>query len=179
MIQSFKRVLALGLACLTLFLSACAVMSSPQPQVALDKKARWALLPFANHTETPLAGQRAEAIAGALLHGRGVDKVITYPANLSQESLFDSGERKNQEQAVAWAKDQGARYAMTGAVDEWRYKVGVDGEPAVGVMLEVIDLTNGSTVWRSVGGRTGWSREGLAAVAQKLIGDLMISAFGI
>ncbi|MGQ9686803.1 MAG: penicillin-binding protein activator LpoB, partial [Thiobacillaceae bacterium] len=55
---------------------------------------------------------------------------------------------------------------------EWRYKIGVDGEPAVGLTLQVIDLVNGKVVWTASGGRSGWSREALSAVAQKLVRDL-------
>jgi hypothetical protein len=65
---------------------------------------------------------------------------------------------------------------VQGAVDEWRYKVGVDGEPAVGVALQVVDLQSGAVVWSAVGAKSGWSREALAAVAQKLIGELIASA---
>jgi hypothetical protein len=62
---------------------------------------------------------------------------------------------------------------MTGAVDEWRYKVGVDGEPAVGLVLQVIDLGTGNVVWTATGARSGWSREALSAVGQKLMRDLL------
>ena len=50
-------------------LAACSTLDRGQPP-QLERKASWVVLPFANHTETPLAGQRAEAIAQALLSGR-------------------------------------------------------------------------------------------------------------
>jgi len=156
-------------------LAGCSVMDVSKAP-ALDANARWAVLPFANNTETPLAGSRAEAVADALLRARGVADVRRYPAALQQEALFDSGERKAQEAALEWAKKEGARYALAGHVDEWRYKVGVDGEPAVGIALSVIDVSTGQTVWSGVGGRSGWSREAVAAVAQKLMRDLLEQA---
>ena len=58
-------------------------------------------------------------------------------------------------------------------MDEWRYKVGVDGEPAVGVTLEIVDVGTGATVWSGAGAQSGWSREALAAVGQKLIRNLL------
>jgi hypothetical protein len=61
------------------------------------------------------------------------------------------------------------RYAVTGTVDEWRYKVGVDGEPAVGFTLQVLDVPTGRVLWSAAGGRTGWSREALSAVAHQLL----------
>lgn len=162
----------LMLSVLALLLGACTTLDrSTAP--ALDRQAAWVVLPFANHTETPLAGQRAESIAEAILHSNGIAKVKRYPGNLQQEALFDAGDRKQQEEALAWARQQGARYALTGAVDEWRYKVGVDGEPAAGVALQIVDVASGDTLWSGSGGKTGWSREALSAVAQQLIRSLL------
>lgn len=160
------------LAAATLLLGACSTIDrSTAP--AIDRQAQWVVLPFANHTETPLAGQRAEAIAETILHSNGINKIKRYPGNLQQEALFDASERKQQEEALAWARQQGARYALTGAVDEWRYKVGVDGEPAAGVALQIIDVASGDTLWSGSGGKSGWSREALSAVAQQLIRSLL------
>jgi len=139
----------------------------------LDAKAAWAVLPFANNTETPLAGNRAEAIAESLLRAAGIAKVRRYPAKLAQDALFEPGDRKMQDEALAWARTQGAKYALGGAVDEWRYKVGVDGEPAAGVALSIIDVASGEVLWSGVGGQSGWSRESLAGVAQKLMRSLL------
>jgi hypothetical protein len=163
-----------ALAALALLAGCAQIDVSKTP--ALDANVRWAVLPFANNTETPLAGSRAEAVADALLRARGVADVRRYPAALQQEALFEAGERKAQEAGLEWAKKEGARYALVGHVDEWRYKVGVDGEPAVGIALSVIDVGTGQTVWSGVGGRSGWSREALSAVAQKLMRDLLEQA---
>jgi len=85
-------------------------------------------------------------------------------------------ERKLQAEALKWAREQGIRYALTGAVDEWRYKVGVDGEPAVGLALRIVDVQSGQVVWSSVGAKSGWSRDSLAGVAQKLMRAMFASA---
>lgn len=167
----FSRIVVV-LVVLGAVLTGCSVVDSKAPAAALEAKARWVLLPFANNTETPLAGNRAEAITESLLRGKGIN-LTRYPASLAQESLFETGANRAQEQALGWAREQGARYAVVGAVDEWRYKVGVDGEPAAGVMLQVLDVASGTVLWSAVGGKTGWAREGLAAVAQKLIRDLL------
>lgn len=140
---------------------------------ALQANAEWTVLPFANHTETPMAGNRAESVAEALLHARGVGKVKRYTSTAQQEALFDAGDTKRQEQALAWAREQGVRYALAGTVDEWRYKVGVDGEPAAGITLQIIDVQSGDILWSGAGGKSGWSREALSAVAQKLIRELL------
>lgn len=150
----------------------CSTVDRGRPP-ALEAGANWVVLPFANHTETPMAGNRAESVAQALLHAQGVGRVKTYPSSVQQEALFDGGDTRRQEQALAWAREQGVRYALAGTVDEWRYKVGVDGEPAAGVTLQIIEVSSGQVLWSGAGGKSGWSREALSAVAQKLIRDLL------
>ena len=117
-----------------------------------------------------------EAIAEAILHSKGINKIKRYPGNLQQEALFDAGDRKQQEEALAWARQQGVRYALSGAVDEWRYKVGVDGEPAAGVAVQIIDVASGDTLWSGAGGKSGWSREALSSLARQLLRDLLLPA---
>ena len=174
-LQALRRLVPAVLACA--LLAACAVTTATSSGgSALERGAKWALLPMVNHTEVPQAGLRAEAITEALLRARGVSDLRRYPPNLNPDSLLDPGERKVQDDAAKWARDQGIRYGLQGAVDEWRYKVGVDGEPAVGVALQVVDLSTGAVVWSAVGAKSGWSREALSGVAQKLIGDLLARA---
>ena len=152
--------------------SACTTVSV-QPAPALAANASWALLPIMNFTETPQSGLRAEALLESLLRTGGVTNLKRYPANLNTESLFEPLERKAIELSLAWARNENFRYAMTGSVEEWRYKVGVDGEPAVGITLQLIDLPSGAVIWTASGSKTGWSREGLSAIAQKLLVELI------
>ena len=95
------------------------------------------------------------------------------PTNTQQEALFNAGDSNRMDEALAWAREQGVRYALAGAVEEWRYKVGVDGEPAAGVTLQILDVASGDVLWSGTGGQSGWSREALSAVAQKLIRKLL------
>lgn len=171
MIHPLQRLCVLVLC---LWLSACAVVNiSDSGKTALSRNARWVMLPVLNHTETPQAGLRAETILVPLLHQQGLEKLATYPASMGRESLLLGNEQASQEEARRWAKEQGFRYAVTGSVDEWRYKVGVDGEPAVGMNLLVWDLNSDKIVWSAVGGKSGYSREAVSAVAQKLARDLL------
>ncbi|MGB0908783.1 MAG: penicillin-binding protein activator LpoB [Nitrospirales bacterium] len=155
--------------------SACSVIDHSVEPI-LDAQASWALLPIVNHTATPQAGRRAEAITEALLYSEGVRNLQRYPSRLQDESFLLGSDNKLYESALNWAKEQEVRYAMTGTVDEWRYKVGIDGEPAVGVSLRLLDLTTNTVVWSAVGGQSGWSREAVSAVAQKLIKRLLDQA---
>ena len=132
-----------------------------------------AMLPVANFTDVPQAGLRVEALLEPALRQIGLRQLAVYPGELNPETLFEPGERKAQAEAEKWARGQSIRYAVSAAVNEWRYKVGVDGEPAVGLMVQVKDLTTGRVVYSAAGGRTGGSRESLAAVGQQLTAELV------
>ena len=68
---------------LAVLLSACAVVDrAPAPK--LEAGARWVVLPFANATETPFAGQRAEAISEGLLRTLGVEVLYDAPDPFSR-----------------------------------------------------------------------------------------------
>jgi polysaccharide biosynthesis protein PelC len=176
MTTTMLRLSTLILCCCALLFSACstAIQSTAERDV-LDAQAQWALLPLSNNTDTPQAALSAESMVDHLLRRRGVHNLALYPVALSRDSLFEPTERKVSEEAQAWARTQGVRYAVTGSVEEWRYKVGIDGEPAVGVTLKVLDLSTGRTVWSASGAKSGWSRQALSAVAQTVLTDALDS----
>jgi TolB-like protein len=134
----------------------------------------WIVIPFVNNTETPFAAERAEAITTALLYARGVKRVLTAPQDLTADAdvLPDRGLKRSQ-QGIMWAKKNAVRYAVAGTVTEWRYKVGLDGEPVAGMTLQLIDLTTDTVLWSGSSGKSGWSREAVSAVAQQVLGKLI------
>jgi len=155
-------------------LTACTTTSTVSTSgAALDGGAKWTILPITNHTDTPQAGLAAEAITEHLLRARGVANLAHYPPTLSRDTLFEPSERRVVDEAQKWAHDQGIRYGVTGMVEEWRYKVGIDGEPAVGVTLQVINLEDGRVLYSASGAKSGWSREALSGVATKLLESLV------
>jgi TolB-like protein len=157
----------------TLLLSACSSLQTSNMNDAINRYDKWAMLPMVNNTDTPQAGLRAEAIVHTLMLNRGLKELSLYPVELNNDTLFEPSERKLVDKTREWAKSQGIRYVITGSVEEWQYKVGVDGEPAVGLTLKVIDLNNNTVVWSAVGAKSGWSRSALSAVAQDLARDLL------
>lgn len=136
----------------------------------------WVVLPFLNNTETPYAAERAESVATVLLYGRGLQRISHFPAAAKDEEqlLPDRGTRRLLD-AQEWARKKGVRYALTGTVTEWRYKVGLDGEPVAGVTLQVLDLQDGSVLWSGSGSKSGWSRDAVSAVAQQVMDALIRS----
>lgn len=140
---------------------------------AIESKDSVAVVTMANFTETPAAGSSAAAIAANALRQNGFADVRLAPVDASANAMFDTAQRDIGEKKLAWAREQRVKYVLTGAVEEWRYKVGVDGEPAVGLTFDVIDVQTGKVVWTGTGSRTGWSRDAVSGVAQKLERDLL------
>jgi len=155
-------------------LAACSVHDIPDG-VSFDAGQRWALLPILNYSEEPLAGERAEAMLDTLLRMRGVDKLTHYPTLDNGDFMPELNERKRLEQSLAWARSQGFRYGLTGIISEWRYKSGLDAEPAVGITLQIVDIVTGQVVWSTSGARSGWGRESLSGNAQKVMRSLVES----
>ncbi|MYL23713.1 hypothetical protein [Vreelandella massiliensis] len=152
-------------------LSGCAVTDVHRGE-PLASQAGWALLPLANHSETPLAGQKAEASLMTLLHQHGVRSLAQAPRT-AQAGLIDLPSDRDYRAALTWAQQEGIRYGITGSVDEWQYKAGLDGEPAIGISLRVVDVNSGEILWSASGARTGWGFSTTSGVAQKLMADLI------
>jgi TolB-like protein len=157
---------------LALMVSACGtVRQTSGPALARGDKV--AVVSIANYTETPDAGKSAESIAANTLRAGGIADVRIAPADANRNAMFDTNQRADSDKALEWARSQNARYVLSGAVEEWRYKTGVDGEPVVGVTFELIDVSNGAVVWSATGTRTGWSRSALSSVATSLIAKVL------
>ena len=161
-----------GFLALAVVLCACATVTHSRSPT-LQTSDSVAILPIVNYTETPLAGLRAEAIAESLMLASRFVTVRRYPSALNPETLFAPVERDAVARALDWAQEEGLAYALTGSVEEWRYRVGTEGSPVVGLTLRLIEVQSGAVVWTATGSRTGWGRAALAGVAQKLLRELL------
>ncbi len=125
-----------------------------------------------NNSNTPLAAEKAEQILNAQLYAKGINAVM-YPASEVNDlsSILDSSaKRKN---AKAWLASQNVDYVITGSIEEWHYKSGLDGEPAVGITLEVQSAKSKNTYWRATGTRGGWGRESVSGTGHIVIETLL------
>lgn len=173
-IKGFAR---LGTWCATaaasvLLVTACGTVRQTAAP-ALSAADTVAVASIANYTETPDAGRSAGSIAANTLRASGLTDVRVAPADASPNAMFDAAQADSIGRKLEWARAQHVKYVLTGAVEEWRYKAGVDGEPAVGVTFELLDVSTGRVVWSATGTRTGWSRSGLSDVATVLIGKVL------
>lgn len=152
-------------------LAGCAVQDVHRPD-ALATDTEWALLPMVNYAQTPQAGQRAEAILSTLLHKHGVGHLRRYPAQ-RDGGLPELNDEHRLDTAMAWARDAGMLYGVRGSVEEWQYKTGLDGEPVVGLTVQVVDVPSGRVLWSASGARSGWGYGTLSGTAQELLRDLV------
>lgn len=165
--------------CLTLVLgmlivgcTATKINSTQEPLV--QPHASWGVVPFVNNTETPLAGDRAKAIVAGLMRTHGVTNLTVYkPAAKKKQAFNVEDESMKMREALRWARQHDIRYVMAGTVNEWRYKVGLDGEPVVGITLKLLDTYTGQVIWTSVGSKSGGSRVALSTIVQQLIDHML------
>lgn len=168
----------IGIVLVALMASGCVTLK--QGGSITSFKENWAVLPFINNTETPYAGERAESIAAALLYTHGVQSLERPSAEAvkPEDQLgIDRGEQR-QRAAMELAKQKKVKYVLVGTVNEWRYKVGLDGEPVVGFTLQVVELPEGRVVWSGAAGKSGWSRDAVSSVAQQVL-ERLLSEFTV
>ena len=75
--------------------------------------------------------------------------------------------------AKKWLNQQNADYIVTASVSEWRYKSGLDAEPAVGITLKIIEVSTNKVLWQGTGARSGWGRENLAQTGMEVISEII------
>lgn len=150
------------------------ISRSSQRQV-FNACSRWGVVPLTNYTQTPQAGEKAATIAAGLLRTCNIKQVIVYRRPGScKEILACPHQQLSDNQIRLWARRKRLRYVMLGSVNEWRYKVGLDGEPAVNLTLNILDVNTGKIVWNSVGSKVGGSRCSVGVVAHDLINSMLL-----
>jgi len=170
--MSIKKVIT-SILLVAVFLGCSSIQHSWSP--AMPCNVKWVILPIDNFTESPHAGQATEKLTENVLRSMGITSIESFPAALA-DSLDEFGATpKKFTKALAWAREQGALYGVTGSVTEWRYKSGSDGQPAVGITLQVIDVETGRSIWSSAGAKTGWEHDAVSGIAQKLIRSILNS----
>jgi len=159
-------------------LTSCASVLNYSSCVPVDLNSKIAIIPFANNTETPLAGDRAMSITAAVLESRGACCVAVYQRRQQGKVLFPGMTVvESRKTLLKWAQNIHARYALTGSVNEWTYKVGLDGEPVVGISLQLLDVKTGRILWTAVGSLSRGSRTAVSTAAQILVNNLLNGLF--
>ena len=169
----FYRVFCLVCACI--LMTSCAKIRTDVSNILVLPAASPIVVgPLANNSDTPLANRQVESMALGLLQAKGFKQVVPYKRQQSCEKLlYCPDETLSRKDTIQWARRNHATYVLTGATNEWRYKVGLDGEPVAGVSLVLIHIPSGRTIWTGVGSAIGGSRDGLDVIGQTLLKKLM------
>lgn len=167
--------------CLPLFFGVGCTELSVRTGAAITQRTGWVLLPMQNFSDSRRAGERAESLLTALLRTeKGVD-LKPYPIaaektkreGTDSEEVDEVDERLRYEKALAWAQQDKHRYAIGGTVEEWGYRSGTDGEPAVSMTVRVLDLQTGQVVFSASGATAPFAYGPVGGAAQKLLKQLL------
>jgi len=151
------------LAMVILFLSSCASVVN-QTVTEKNEEGPYLVLPLENYTETPYAGYRVSSIVEGVLASKGY-RLIERVWGYSEKEYSKEDIERLKEQAI----NKGARYLVYGSVNEFRYKTGIDGEPAVSITLFVYDVKENKMIKVVSVSGSGWVHESLGTLTQKLI----------
>ena len=134
----------------SLLLLGCSVMQTNSFS-KLDKNETIVVMPFKNLSQTPYAGIKASLVAEGVLRSKGYNVIRGY--RLINDKVV--------------LKDINSTYTLDGRVIEWKYKTGIDGEPAVSVYVELKDK-KGAVLFSSVGSKSENGYKSLGLTAQEL-----------
>lgn len=122
---------------------------------------RLVVLPFENTTtsNSPAAGAAVrEALCSAL-----AERSIRFTQ--TEETLL-AGARKGASGGKGLYPEilraTGARYFITGTVHEYRYMADLEGSPAVGFSVRLVDARDGRTLWHGTASNTGYGWKSLS-----------------
>ncbi len=147
------------------FLSGCAEVVNYSPSEGVPRDGVIAVFPFQNNTDTPFAGRKMEDITVSVLLSEGY---LARGVVLKGEEEYLS-----EDKAIKISKKLPTKYYLFGSVNEYRYKSGVEAEPAVAVSFKIVDKDAQKIVYSAVGAKNGWGGESLGSTAQKLILELI------
>ncbi len=136
---------------------------------------RVVLLPFDNATSDPAAARALRDFTASALAERGLRFRQT------EESLLISARKSAAGESGLYpelARLTGARYFITGSVHEYRYMADLEGSPAVGFSLRLVDARDGRTLWLGTAANTGYGWQSLSELcadsARKIASDIPV-----
>lgn len=158
-------------ACLVALLTACSTVKySGGASTGSITVQRLLLPPFINATDDQHASRALTEITGSALVEAGI------PLYQTEETVLKSAADKAQGpdgRYAELARSVGASHLLIGTVHEYRYKTDLDGDPAVGVTLRLVDAATGETVWQGTSGNVGYAFASVTSAAEKSVRALV------
>ena len=118
------------------------------------------LVPLKNYTDVPMAGLRATNLMEGILRAKEIE-VATPIKKVKRKKICKR------------STERGYRYAMNGGVSEWRYKTGIDGEPAISLQITLFDCEQNEAVWSGTASSDDYWRASVGTTAQSTIENLL------
>ena len=166
-----KRVFGITLGIL---LSGCASTALHASRaIRLAPGAAIAVASFANYTTTPGAGSRAASMTASLLLVHGLKGVTIL--TVDHHNRLPLGLQPNPATLLRKARAMGARYVVEGAVQEWRYTIGLDGQPAVAITMDLVGVRSGRVIWTATASRSGVPRQSVGVLAENTLNAMIES----
>ncbi|WP_438483589.1 hypothetical protein [Oleiharenicola lentus] len=163
-----KQILA---ACFLVLLAGCSTVKysggAPAGSIVVTRL----LMPkFVNATDDQHASRALTEMTGSALVEAGI------PLFQSEETVIKSAADKAQGDDGRYAelaRSVNASHLLIGTVHEYRYKTDLDGDPAVGITLRLVDATSGQTVWQGTSGNVGYAFASVTSAAEKSVRKLV------
>ena len=167
-----KRIVLAATTLLFIGCSSTSLVSTQKslPRVYVDKNASYELkkdvkvsvFKLNNYTDTPRAGMRSANIVKGILLSKGYR---------IKSHIYDDVYTLKKAKKVA--KKDKSKYFVIGGVSEWRYKTGIDGEPAVSLQLSMYKTKGSKLVWSATGSDSDWGNGSIGTTAQNLVEMMM------
>ena len=172
-VRSFRCSIRKAFCLLSLsLLSGCATVVYDGDSVEQDGSAELRVLmpPFFNATNDDHAGRALTELTGTALVARGIPLYQTEELLLSTQDETAAGPEGRYSEL---AQTIGATHLLIGTVHEYRYKTDLDGDPAVGITIRIVDAHDGRTVWQGSSSNIGYAFASVTSASQRAVRRLV------
>jgi hypothetical protein len=157
---------------LNVFIGCSTVVYDGANQTTLPQKNYCTILmpPFKNATNDEHAATAMRQMTGTAVLEQGI-RLFQTEEVLKQTAADGADGADGRYYAIA--EKIGATHLLMGTIHEFRYKTDLDGDPAVGMTLRLVSVSNGETVWQGTSSNTGYAFASLTSAGQKAVRKLV------
>jgi len=150
---------------LLIFITGCSSdIYNIEKTTKLSKNQTMNVIPFANFTQTQLAGYKVAGIVEGVLKSKGY--------NISKSLWNFPEEDYTLNEIKKIIQNTKTNYIVTGYINEYRYKTGIDGEPAISITIKIFDKTKNKYIYSATVSKTGNTYDSLSLITQNAINKI-------
>jgi len=136
-----------------------------QKSTTISKKETMSIIPFANFTQTPLAGYKVAGITEGVFKSKGFN---------IQKSLWNFPEEDYTLKEIKnIINNTQSDYIVTGYVNEYRYKAGIDGEPVISITIKIYNNKKHKYIYTATISKIGNTYDSLGLITQTSINKIL------